>query len=62
MPLHDHPNMSVFFRLVMWNLHYRAYDKVDDKYKYNEFANEEDQELIMNKEKIQAKKSKMMNI
>ena len=62
MPLHDHPNMSVFFRLVMGNLSYRAYDKVDDKYKYNEFASEEYQELIMNKEKIQAKKSKMMNI
>ena len=41
MPLHDHPNMSVFFRLVMGNLSYRAYDKVDDKFKYNEFASEE---------------------
>jgi len=38
MPLHDHPNMSVFFRLVTGNLQYRAFDKVDDKYKYNEFA------------------------
>ena len=38
MPLHDHPNMSVFFRLVTGNLHYRAYDKVEDKFKYNEFA------------------------
>ena len=37
-PLHDHPNMSVFFRLVMGNLHYRAYDKAEDKYKYNDFA------------------------
>ena len=32
MPLHDHPNMSVFFRLVMGNLHYHAYDKVDEKF------------------------------
>ena len=38
MPLHDHPNMSVFFRLVTGNLQYRAYDKVEDKYKYNDFA------------------------
>ena len=52
MPLHDHPNMSVFFRLVMGNLHYKAYDKVDDKYKYNEFAVQEYDELLMNKEKI----------
>ncbi len=29
MPLHDHPNMSVFFRLVFGNLKYHAYDKVD---------------------------------
>ena len=41
MPLHDHPNMSVFFRLVTGNLQYRAYDKVDDKYKYNDFASAE---------------------
>ena len=52
MPLHDHPNMSVFFRLVMGNLKYRAYDKVDDKYKYNDFACQEYDELIMNKERI----------
>ena len=38
MPLHDHPNMSVFFRLVMGNLQYHAYDKVDDKFRYNDFA------------------------
>ena len=52
MPLHDHPNMSVFFRLVMGNLQYRAYDKVDDKYKYNDFACQEYDELLMNKERI----------
>ena len=41
MPLHDHPNMSVFFRLVTGSLAYRAYDKVDDKFKYNDFASQE---------------------
>ena len=46
----------------MGNLHYRAYDKVDDKYKYNEFAVQEYDELLMNKEKITAKKSRKMNI
>ena len=46
----------------MGNLHYRAYDKVDDKYKYNEFAVQEYDELLMNKERIQAKKSRKMNI
>ena len=62
MPLHDHPNMSVFFRLVMGSLSYRAYDKIEDKFKYNDFASQEYDELLMNKEKIQAKKSKLMNI
>ena len=41
MPLHDHPNMSVFFRLVFGNLAYRAYDKTDDKFKYNDFTEDE---------------------
>ena len=62
MPLHDHPNMSVFFRLVTGNLQYRAYDKVEDKYKYNEFASAEYEELLMDNKRIQAKKSKPMNI
>lgn len=46
MPLHDHPNMSVFFRLVFGNLHYISYDKVDEKYKYNDFVEDEYHELI----------------
>ena len=62
MPLHDHPNMSVFFRLVTGNLQYRAYDKADDKYRYNEFASAEYESLLMDKSKIKAKKSKPMNI
>ena len=62
MPLHDHPNMSVFFRLVMGNLHYHAYDKVDKKFQYNEFACQEYDELIEDKKTIVAKKSKPMNI
>ena len=33
MPLHDHPNMSVFFRLVFGGLRYHSYDKLDSKFK-----------------------------
>ena len=62
MPLHDHPNMSVFFRLVFGDLKYHAYDKVDDKYKYNSFSEDEYAELLETKAKIYAKKSKQMNL
>ena len=62
MPLHDHPNMSVFFRLVTGNLLYKAYDKVDDKHKYNDFASQEYDEFLAKKAKIKAKKSRLMNI
>ena len=49
MPLHDHPNMAVFFRLVFGKLNYRAYDKVDMKYKYNEFVDGEFDEILNSK-------------
>ncbi len=29
MPLHDHPNMAVFFRLLFGELRYTGYDKLD---------------------------------
>jgi hypothetical protein len=32
MPLHDHPNMAVFFRLVFGELKYFGYDKLAEKY------------------------------
>jgi hypothetical protein len=62
MPLHDHPNMSVFFRLVFGNLKYHSYDKIDEKYKYNDFSEDEYLELLDNKARIEAKKSKAMNL
>ena len=62
MPLHDHPNMSVFFRLVFGNLKYRAYDKIDEKYKYNDFVDDEYHEILEAKTRVQAKKSKLMNL
>jgi quercetin dioxygenase-like cupin family protein len=46
MPLHDHPNMSVFFRLVFGELKYYGYDKVEDKFKYNNFSTSEYEELL----------------
>ena len=46
MPLHDHPNMCVFFRLVYGKLNYFGYDKLDEKYKYNRFADDEYHEII----------------
>lgn len=35
MPIHDHPNMSVYFKLMFGELKYTQYDKVADKYRYN---------------------------
>ena len=52
MPLHDHPNMSVFFRLVFGNLSYRAYDKIEDKFKYNDFVDDEYKEILDAKTRI----------
>ena len=46
MPLHDHPNMCVFFRMLFGKLNYQTYDKVDDKFKYNDFSTNEYQELL----------------
>ena len=58
MPLHDHPNMSVFFRLVFGKLNYRAYDKVEEKYRYNDFVEDEYLEILENKKRIKAKRSR----
>ena len=49
MPLHDHPNMSVYFKLMFGKLKYTAYDKIEDKFKYNQFSNDEYEELISSK-------------
>lgn len=57
MPLHDHPNMSVYFKLMFGKLNYSIYDKVDDKYKYNMLSNDEYDELLETKARIPAKKS-----
>lgn len=62
MPLHDHPNMSVFFRLVFGSLNYVSYDKLDEKFKYNQFADDEYHELIGNKKRVAAKKTKPMTL
>ena len=35
MPLHDHPNMSVYFKLLFGKLNMTAYDKIDEKFRYN---------------------------
>ena len=49
MPLHDHPNMSVYFKLMFGKLNMQTYDKVLDKYKYNQFSNDEYDELLSTK-------------
>jgi hypothetical protein len=58
MPLHDHPNMSVYFKLMFGKLKCYSYDKVDSKFKYNQFSNDEYDELISTKTKVTATKSK----
>ena len=62
MPLHDHPNMSVFFRLVFGELKYHGYDKLDEKFKYNEFSSDEYLEMLAKKTVIKAKKTKLMTL
>ena len=57
MPLHDHPNMCVFFRMMFGRLNYRSYDKVDDKFRYNKFSLDEYHELIESKKRIAARLS-----
>lgn len=62
MPLHDHPNMSVFFRLVFGELKYYSYDKIDEKYKYNSFSADEYVELLEKKTAIKAKRTREMTL
>ena len=57
MPLHDHPNMSVYFKLLFGKLNYTSYDKIDAKFKYNQFSSDEYEELLQTKRQIKAKKS-----
>lgn len=49
MPLHDHPNMSVYFKLMFGKLSYHSYDKIDPKFKYNQFSPDEYEEVLANK-------------
>ena len=62
MPLHDHPNMSVYFKLMFGKLNYSTFDKVDSKFKYNQLSNDEYAELLETRAKIPAKKSKMKTL
>jgi hypothetical protein len=55
MPLHDHPNMGVFFRMLFGRLNYRSYDKLDEKFRYNKFSLDEYQELLSKKKRIGCK-------
>ena len=56
MPLHDHPNMSVYFKLMFGKLSYNSYDKIDKKFQYNQFSNDEYEEVLANKTRVEAKK------
>ena len=58
MPLHDHPNMSVYFKLMFGKLNMTTYDKVEHKYKYNQFSNDEYTEILETKKWITANKTK----
>ena len=58
MPLHDHPNMSVYFKLMFGKLRAEQYDKVDPKYMYNQVSDDEYLELLSTKAIIDAKKLK----
>ena len=62
MPLHDHPNMAVFFRLIFGSLSYTSFDKTDQKFKYNDFSQDEYFEMLTEKKSVRARKSKRMNL
>ena len=49
MPIHDHPNMSVYFKLLFGKMDYISYDKLDSKYQYNQFSNDEYEEILQNR-------------
>jgi hypothetical protein len=55
MPLHDHPNMCVFFRMLFGKLNVKCYDKTEEKFKYNNFSSDEYMELLESKKRITAK-------
>lgn len=55
MPLHDHPNMCVYFRMLFGKLNYQSYDKVDERFRYNKFSLDEYYELIEQKKRIGVK-------
>ena len=59
MPIHDHPNMSVYFKLMFGKLAMTTYDKVDSKYRYNQLSNDEYDELLETKARITAKRSSL---
>jgi len=49
MPLHDHPNMSVYFKLMFGKLRYTSYDKVEPKFRHNDFSLDEYLEILETK-------------
>jgi len=52
MPLHDHPNMCVFFRMLFGKLNYQSFDKTEEKFKYNDFSMDEYQEFLETSKKL----------
>eukprot|EP00352_Strombidinopsis_acuminata_P004252 CAMPEP_0176380582 /NCGR_PEP_ID=MMETSP0126-20121128/31247_1 /TAXON_ID=141414 ORGANISM="Strombidinopsis acuminatum, Strain SPMC142" /NCGR_SAMPLE_ID=MMETSP0126 /ASSEMBLY_ACC=CAM_ASM_000229 /LENGTH=143 /DNA_ID=CAMNT_0017743993 /DNA_START=381 /DNA_END=812 /DNA_ORIENTATION=+ len=54
--------MCVFFRLMFGELSYRSYDKVEDKFKYNDFSCDEYQELLETQYTVKAKKVKEFSL
>lgn len=58
MPLHDHPNMSVYFKLMFGRLNMTMYDKLDTKFKYNDLSNDEYAEILGSKKTVEARRSK----
>jgi len=41
--------MCVFFRMLFGKLNYKSYDKIDEKFKYNQFSIDEYQEMLERK-------------
>mmetsp|Transcript_48853 Transcript_48853/g.35951 ORF Transcript_48853/g.35951 Transcript_48853/m.35951 type:complete len:113 (+) Transcript_48853:148-486(+) len=62
MNLHDHPNMSVYFRLLFGSLDYRGFDKLDSKFKYNAFAPDEYEEFLQTQRVIECKETAKGNV
>lgn len=60
--MHDHPNKVVLFNMYFGEFEYISYDKLEDKYRYNQFTDEEYDQMTSSKFEIEAQIQKNFTI